>query len=508
MKRKKPYKVVHADVSDWVDTYEGPKFHALLSDAPYLINFMGKKWDAEDNIVGDVKFWKKIKRHLLPGAFCFVFSSTRTLHRVMTAVEDAGFVIHPVMIAWNYSNGMPKATNPSYQIDKINNAQRIVTKEYERNGTVGGILGKKVKILRRKSKSGLDDGRTWETHRYGLQALKPAFEPIIVFQKPYPKSVKPVVSMLETGAGALNIEATRIGYKTVAGGNPADNPHLRKAINGGNGGHVFAHEANRRVVIPNENGRWPSNLILVHHPECKCVGEHKINEGKSCNTNRNYEATNKSRKRDLKFGMTPGKRRGGEETVPTWKCVEVCPVQAMMKQSKREAGIDRYYFQADWSYDIEERLYASVPVKYAAKPSKREKDAGLSNEVMVTDPYARHRGRRMSEASRIDGKPPSMGRNPHETVKPLALAEYLTKLLLPPKRYKRRLLVPFGGSGSEAVGGVLAGWDKVVTIEREADYIPIAKARLKYWQHRKLDPKNPEGVLKQKSRRLVDSDEL
>ena len=471
-KKRKPYKVVHADVNDWVDTYEGPKFHALLSDAPYLINFMGKKWDSEDNIAGSVKFWKKIKRHLLPGAFCFVFSSTRTLHRVMTAVEDAGFVIHPTMLAWNFSNGMPKATNPSYQIDKINNAECIVTKEYERNGTINGILGKKVKILRRESTSGSEDGRMWETHRYGLQALKPAFEPIIVFQKPYPKGVKPVVSMLNTGAGALNIDATRIGYKTVAGGNPADNPHLRKSINGGNGGRVFAHEDKRRVVIPDANGRWPSNLVLVHHPNCECVGEYKINEGKSCNTNRNDEATSKSRKRDLKFGMTPGKRRGGEETVPTWNCVEACPVQAMMKQSKREASIDRYYFQADWSYEIEERLHAAVPVKYAAKPSKREKDAGVS------------------------------GRNPHETVKPLALAEYLAKLLLPPKRYKRRLLVPFGGSGSEAIGGVLAGWDKVVTIEREADYIPIAKARLKYWQHRKLDPKNPEGVLKPKSKRV------
>ena len=74
-------------------------------------------------------------------------------------------------------------------------------------------------------------------------------------------------------------------------------------------------------------------------------------------------------------------------------------------------------------------------------------------------------------------------RNHHPTVKPLALTEYLARLILPPPRdTPRRLLVPFSGSGSEIIGALRAGWDEVVGIELDADYCAIGVARIKYWQ--------------------------
>lgn len=73
-------------------------------------------------------------------------------------------------------------------------------------------------------------------------------------------------------------------------------------------------------------------------------------------------------------------------------------------------------------------------------------------------------------------------RNIHPTVKQINLARYLAKLLLPPDSVKpRRLLVPFAGSGSEMIGALLAGWDEVVGIEKTAEYVPIAEARLNHW---------------------------
>jgi site-specific DNA-methyltransferase (adenine-specific) len=71
--------------------------------------------------------------------------------------------------------------------------------------------------------------------------------------------------------------------------------------------------------------------------------------------------------------------------------------------------------------------------------------------------------------------------NTHPTVKPIALATYLATLLLPPPRpdgQPRRLLVPFAGSGSEVIGALAAGWDEVVGIEREAEYVAIARRRV------------------------------
>jgi hypothetical protein len=53
---------------------------------------------------------------------------------------------------------------------------------------------------------------------------------------------------------------------------------------------------------------------------------------------------------------------------------------------------------------------------------------------------------------------------------------------LPPEGDEpRRLLVPFAGSGSEMIGALLAGWDEVVGIERETEYVDLARARVGWW---------------------------
>lgn len=67
--------------------------------------------------------------------------------------------------------------------------------------------------------------------------------------------------------------------------------------------------------------------------------------------------------------------------------------------------------------------------------------------------------------------------NHHPTVKPLALCEYLARLIMPPRPGK--LLVPFAGSGSEMIGALRAGWPEVVGIEREASFVRIARMRLR-----------------------------
>ncbi len=87
--------------------------------------------------------------------------------------------------------------------------------------------------------------------------------------------------------------------------------------------------------------------------------------------------------------------------------------------------------------------------------------------------------------------------NPHPTVKPIALAKYLATLILPPPGRVRRLLVPFSGSGSEMIGAMRVGWEEIHGIEREAEYVEIAKARLARWEQVAEhidDVKKPEPV--------------
>lgn len=72
--------------------------------------------------------------------------------------------------------------------------------------------------------------------------------------------------------------------------------------------------------------------------------------------------------------------------------------------------------------------------------------------------------------------------NPHPTVKPLRLCEYLARLILPPEGEEpRRLLVPYAGSGSEMIGALTAGWDYVLGIEIDPKYVTTARRRLAAW---------------------------
>ncbi|MBN2258116.1 MAG: site-specific DNA-methyltransferase [Anaerolineaceae bacterium] len=113
---------------------------------------------------------------------------------------------------------------------------------------------------------------------------------------------------------------------------------------------------------------------------------------------------------------------------------------------------------------------------YCAKASRRDRNEGLETfEKKISDPYAQHRGRRMPNGSdRFDGKPPSRAHNNHPTVKPTELMRYLTRLVTPPGG---TVLDPFMGSGSTGKGAILEGFD-FIGIEREEEYIEIARARI------------------------------
>ena len=69
--------------------------------------------------------------------------------------------------------------------------------------------------------------------------------------------------------------------------------------------------------------------------------------------------------------------------------------------------------------------------------------------------------------------------NEHPTLKPLDLCQYLARLILqPPRKTPRRLLVPFSGSGTEMLAGLMVGWEHVTGIELDRKHVATAKRRL------------------------------
>ncbi|WP_322619424.1 DNA methyltransferase [Dickeya poaceiphila] len=78
---------------------------SIITDPPYGLKFMGKKWDYD---VPDVDVWAECLRVLKPGGHLLAFAGTRTQHRMAARIEDAGFEIRD-MIAWVYGSGFPKS---------------------------------------------------------------------------------------------------------------------------------------------------------------------------------------------------------------------------------------------------------------------------------------------------------------------------------------------------------------------------------------------------------------
>ena len=71
---------------------------AVVTDPPYGLAFMGKRWDYD---VPSVEIWAECLRVLKPGGHLLAFAGTRTQHRMAVRIEDAGFEIRD-MIAWVY----------------------------------------------------------------------------------------------------------------------------------------------------------------------------------------------------------------------------------------------------------------------------------------------------------------------------------------------------------------------------------------------------------------------
>ena len=87
---------------------------SIVTDPPYGLSFMGKKWDYD---VPSVDVWAECLRVLKPGGHLLAFAGTRTQHRMAVRIEDAGFEIRD-MIAWVYGSGFPKSLDVSKAIDK------------------------------------------------------------------------------------------------------------------------------------------------------------------------------------------------------------------------------------------------------------------------------------------------------------------------------------------------------------------------------------------------------
>lgn len=219
---------------------------AIVTDPPYGLSFMGKRWDYD---VPSVEVWAECLRVLKPGGHLLAFAGTRTQHRMAVRIEDAGFEIRD-MIAWVYGSGFPKSLNVAKAIDKAAGAERekvlVPTKPGNTRGERGiSYAGESFSGFTDISEPATDAARQWQG--WGT-ALKPALEPITVARKPLVGTVSE--NVLAHGTGALNVDGCRVGDK--GGTRKAGNQKF---------GWDGSGSADPVIVEAIDAGRWPANLI-------------------------------------------------------------------------------------------------------------------------------------------------------------------------------------------------------------------------------------------------------
>ena len=242
--------VIHCgDCQDIMAEMESNSVDSIVTDPPYGISFMSKKWDYD---VPSVEIWRECLRVLKPGGHLLSFSGTRTYHRMAVAIEDAGFEIRD-MIAWVYGSGFPKSHNIGKAVDKIlGNERDVVGSISSQDITSGGYVHKEYSRVDVSVTKGTSDWEGWGT------AIKPAQEPIVLARKPLSEKTI-ALNVLKWGTGGINIDGCRINH---------NDPEKRtKRKSDGVSDHINPSgwkEVNRtpnRLASANPQGRFPANFI-------------------------------------------------------------------------------------------------------------------------------------------------------------------------------------------------------------------------------------------------------
>ena len=492
-------KIINANCLDGLKELPDNSVDSIVTDPPYGLSFMGKSWDYD---VPKVEIWRECLRVLKPGGHLLSFFGTRTYHRGVVQIEDAGFEIRD-QIGWAYGSGFPKSHN---------------------------LKG---------------DWQGWGT------ALKPAWEPICVARKPLIGTV--AENVLEHGTGAINIDGCRVGaekrFNAAAGNKPGTNS-LNMSVVG------MPQDAEGKEC----EGRWPANLIhdgseevLAQFPNTKpsraanrglcnsgCLGgQHDTGPTRKEGTDyiRGHNDLGGSAARFFKScGYTEDLCEGVSVAAKTMyqcekhadfaqrlvailvrqegvlsqeelqvilgyigNCEKCSQLLNLVLNAVRSGSIDiiatTINLLKSYGYAlpaIEKNTNSGKQVKegegkgqetamrflYCAKTSKTDRNEGCEDINEKPSAGSEFRPNHTEKAAQgADGTPYGRWKplkNNHPTVKPTDLMRYLCRLVTPPGGV---VLDPFAGSGSTGKAAVLEGFG-FIGMEREAEYCQIAEKRI------------------------------
>lgn len=410
----------HGDCIETMNAMPPESVDAIVTDPPYGLGFMGKKWDG---LPPSLEWAEACYRVLKPGGHIAAFGGTRTWHRLAVAIEDAGFEMRD-SLAWLYGSGFPKSHDVGKAIDRMAGVEREVIgskitgnakQSSSRTGEFadGKHGGQQVVDVTAPATPEAEQWDGWGT------ALKPAFEPIVLARKPLAEKTV-ARNVLAHGTGAINVDACRIETDDNLNGGGAS---------GGPGGAFLLGGA----------GSVDELRALA------AAGEKTPN-------GRDAQAT-------LVRALTSKERGRGEYVQPSGRW----PANVLLDQHAA-AWVDEQSGTLK-SGDLKPYRNASeaefTQVHITERNVERKGDSGGASRFFYTAKAPK------SERPNVDGVQ-------HPTVKPLAIMQWLIRLVTPPGG---TVLDPFAGSGTTIEAALIEGFNPI-GIEMEAEYLPLIQHRI------------------------------
>lgn len=197
--------VHHTDCLVYLKSVSDNTFDSIVTDPPYGLNFMSKKWD---KALPNAEIWKECLRVLKPGGHMVVFGAPRLYHRLTCQIEDAGFEVRDCLM-WVFGSGFPKSLDVSKAIASGTGRPEDIRRMQMGDGYVPSGRGRSNYDHGAASvMNGLiapPPASSWSG--WGT-ALKPAYEPILLVRKPLMGTV--ASNVLKYGTGAINIDGCRV----------------------------------------------------------------------------------------------------------------------------------------------------------------------------------------------------------------------------------------------------------------------------------------------------------